>query len=209
MDRSGRHHPGRRGHAPGDPQLRFLVPRRDVLRVRRHVERAVGQHFIPHAVEQASPSRRRHRARGDGRVQLHRDDHKRLAHRPLRPAQAPADLLRVPGHQPAVPAVRARHDDDRRVRDPVRARLHRDRPADRRPGRGPVRRPQRRGGVRLDLCRAHARCGDRGVGRRGRPRERRRLRGRVRRRGLDRDRRRLRGADDPRREPASAALQAA
>ena len=72
------------------------------------------------------------------------------------------DLLRVPRRQPAVPAVRPRHDGHRRVLDPVRARLHRDGAADRRPRGRQLRAPERGDRVRLGVRGAPARRGDRG-----------------------------------------------
>ena len=76
------------------------------------------------------------------------------------PRKLPPDLLRLPGGQPAVPAGAPQLDRHRRLQRPVRARLHRDRPADRRPRRGRLRSQQRRDRLRLGLRRAHARRGD-------------------------------------------------
>ena len=194
-------------HAPRGPLVRLLVPRDDVLRLRRDVQR-------PHRPALHQPCRRsrvrgsgrRGSARGDGRVQLRRDDRVGLADRPTRPPQAAADLLHLPRHQPALPAVRPRLDGDHGLQHPVRPRLHRHGPADRRARRGCLRPAERGHRVRLGVRGAPARRGDRGVrGRRG-PRERRRLRRRVRGCRLDRDHRRVRGAGDP---PSGAVGRAA
>ena len=195
---------GPRRHAPGRANVRLLVPRRHVFRVWRHLQRPGGSALHPpRSRSRLHAGRRRRRARGHGPVQLHRDDRQWLADGPLGPTSPAPHLLQLPWREPAVPSVHPRHAVDQRVRHPVRARLHRHRAADRGPGRGPVWQTQRRCRLRLDLRRAHAGGGDRGVGCRDRPGERRRLCGSVRGRRLDRDHRRVCGTRDRRARPAT------
>ena len=139
----------------------------------------IGTHLIPAAMDHGyGEVDRRRAARDDRRLRHRRHDVLGLADRPLRPARPALLVLRPARPLAARAAVRLRLAALRP--DPVhrllRARLGRDRAADRRADRGDLRPRAGRRHLRLDLLLAHVRRRCSSVGRRRRAHVVRRVR---------------------------------